>query len=59
MVSLHNYYLFIILDLECSTHLELVILLKGLQIVQFIECVNVGLQLDWNGVLKVFMNMYI
>jgi hypothetical protein len=28
------------------------ILLKYLQIVQFIESVNVGLQLDWNGVLK-------
>jgi hypothetical protein len=28
------------------------IVLKDLQIVQFIESVNVGLQLDWNGVLK-------
>jgi hypothetical protein len=28
------------------------ILLKDLHIVQFIENVNVGFQLDWNGVLK-------
>ncbi len=28
------------------------ILLKDLQTMQFIENVNVGLQLDWNGVLK-------
>jgi hypothetical protein len=58
MVSLHNYYLFTILELECSTHLKLVVnyvaihLLKDLQIVYFIETVNVSLQLDWNGVLK-------
>ncbi len=58
MVSLHNYYLSIVLELECSTHLELVlivsqlILLNFLQIVQFVESVNVGFQLDWNGVLK-------
>jgi hypothetical protein len=25
MVSLHNYYLSIILEIECSTHLELVV----------------------------------
>jgi hypothetical protein len=28
------------------------IILKDLQIVQFIESVNVGIQVDWNGVLK-------
>jgi hypothetical protein len=28
------------------------ILLKDLQIVQFIESVNASFQLDWNGVLK-------
>ncbi len=29
------------------------ILSKDLQIVQFLENVNAGLQLDWNGVLNV------
>jgi hypothetical protein len=58
MVSLHNYYLSTILELEFSIQQELVvnyvafILLKDLQIVQFIENVNTSLQLDWNGVLK-------
>jgi len=49
MVSLHNYYLSIILKLECSIHLEFVVnyvsihIIKRLQNVQFIESVNVGL----------------
>jgi hypothetical protein len=58
MVLLHNYYLSIILEVECSIHLKLVvnyvitytIELNDLQIVQFIKTIYVGLQLDWNGV---------
>jgi hypothetical protein len=64
MVSLHNYYLSTILELECSIHVELVInyvaihTIKILQIVQFIENVNASLQLDWSGI-QLFMSMYI
>ncbi len=58
MVSLHNYYLSTILELECSIHLELIVnyvvthTVKRLHIMQFIRSVNTGLQLNWNGVLK-------
>ncbi len=35
------------------------ILLKDLQIMQFIESVNAGFQLDWNGVLKCYKYVHI
>jgi len=39
MVSLHNYYLSTILELECSTHLELVInYVVTHTIKRFIDC---------------------
>jgi len=39
MVSLQNYYLFIILELECSTHLELIVNYVATHIIKrFIDC---------------------
>jgi len=39
MVSLHNYYLFTILELECSIHLELVVHYVTTHIIKrFIDC---------------------
>jgi len=39
MISLHNYYLSIILKLECSTHLELVVNYVAIHIIKrFIDC---------------------
>jgi hypothetical protein len=34
MVSLHNYYLSTILELECSTHLELIINYVAIHIIK-------------------------
>jgi hypothetical protein len=65
MVSLHNYYLSIILELECSIHLELVVNYVITHIIKrFTNCAihwmckckpSVGL--EW--CIKMFMNMYI
>ncbi len=39
MVSLHNYYLSIILELTCSTHLELVVDYVATHTIErFIDC---------------------
>jgi hypothetical protein len=39
MVSLHNYYLSTILELECSTHLELVVNNVAIHIIKrIIDC---------------------
>jgi hypothetical protein len=65
MVSLHNYYLSTILEVECSTHLELVVNYVASHTIKgFTNCVIrqkckcrplVGL--EWR--IKMFMNMYI
>jgi hypothetical protein len=65
MVSLHNYYLSTILELECSIHLELVVNYVAIHIIKiFINCAihwkckckpSVGL--EWY--IKKFMSMYI
>jgi hypothetical protein len=61
MVSLHNYYLSIILELECSIHLELVVnyvATQDLQIMQFWKCKCKPLiGLEW--CIKMYMSMYI
>jgi hypothetical protein len=65
MVSLHNYYLSIILELECSTHLELVVNYVATHILKrFTNCVihrkckyMTSIGLEW--CIKVFMCMYI
>jgi len=39
MVSLHNYYLSTILELECSIHLELVVNYVAIHIIErFVDC---------------------
>jgi hypothetical protein len=39
MVSLHNYYLSVILELECLTHLELVVNYVAIDIIKrFTDC---------------------
>jgi hypothetical protein len=65
MVSLHNYYLSTILELECLTHLELVVNYVATHTIQrFTNCAihwkckckpSVGL--EWS--IQVFMSMYI
>jgi hypothetical protein len=61
MVSLHNYHLSTILELECSTHVELIVnyvpthIIKRFTIVQFIKNVNANLQFDWNLVMTFFI----
>jgi hypothetical protein len=65
MVLLHNYYLSIILELECSIHLELVVNYVIIHIIeQFTDCAihwnyicRPSIKLEW--CIKVFMNMYI
>jgi len=65
MVSLHNYYLSVILELECLTHLELVVNYVAIHIIKrFTDCAIhwkckymplVGL--EW--CIKMFTSVYI
>jgi len=65
MVSLHNYYLSIILELECSTHLKLVVNYVAIHTIKiFIDYAihwkckckpSIGLE----RCIKMFMSMYI
>jgi hypothetical protein len=65
MVSLHNYYLSTILELECSTHLELVVNYVTTHIIKIFtdgaihwkcKC-KPSVGLEW--CIKMFMSMYI